>query len=30
VGKRFLGAHSATDTFYQSPEYQKVIDGYFD
>ena len=22
--------HSATDTFYQWPEYQKIIGGYFD
>jgi len=26
----FLGVHSATDTFYQWPEYGKLIGGYFD
>jgi type 1 glutamine amidotransferase len=30
AGGGFLGVHSATDTFYQWPEYQKVIGGYFD
>ena len=30
TGGGFLGVHSATDTFYQWPEYQKVIGGYFD
>ena len=29
-GKGFLGAHSATDTFYQWPEYGEMIGGYFD
>lgn len=29
-GKGFLGAHSATDTFYQWPEYGELIGGYFD
>ena len=29
-GGGFLGVHSATDTFYQWPEYQKIIGGYFD
>jgi len=28
-GKGFLGMHSATDTFYQWPEYGKMIGGYF-
>jgi hypothetical protein len=30
TGGGFLGVHSATDTFYQWPEYLKVIGGYFD
>ena len=30
AGGGFLGVHSATDTFYQWPEYQKIIGGYFD
>jgi type 1 glutamine amidotransferase len=30
AGGGFLGVHSATDTFYQWPEYQKLIGGYFD
>ena len=30
AGNGFLGVHSATDTFYQWPEYLKVIGGYFD
>jgi type 1 glutamine amidotransferase len=29
-GGGFLGVHSATDTFYLWPEYQKLIGGYFD
>lgn len=29
-GKGFLGAHNATDTFYQWPEYGDMIGGYFD
>jgi type 1 glutamine amidotransferase len=29
-GKGFLGAHSATDTFYKWPEYGDLIGGYFD
>lgn len=29
-GKGFLGAHNATDTFYQWPEYGEMIGGYFD
>jgi uncharacterized protein len=29
-GKGFAGAHAATDTFYQWPEYGKLIGGYFD
>lgn len=29
-GKGFAGAHSATDTFYDWPEYGKLIGGYFD
>jgi len=29
-GGGFLGVHSATDTFYQWPEYHKLIGGYFD
>jgi type 1 glutamine amidotransferase len=28
-GKGFVGTHSATDTFYQWPEYGKLIGGYF-
>ena len=28
-GKGFAGAHSATDTFYNWPEYGKLIGGYF-
>jgi type 1 glutamine amidotransferase len=28
-GRGFLGVHSATDTFYMWPEYQKLIGGYF-
>ncbi|MGH9845910.1 MAG: ThuA domain-containing protein [Blastocatellia bacterium] len=28
-GKFFLGIHSATDTFYQWPEYGRMIGGYF-
>lgn len=29
-GKGFIGAHNATDTFYQWPEYGEMIGGYFD
>lgn len=29
-GKGFLGAHNATDTFYEWPEYGELIGGYFD
>ncbi len=29
-GKGFVGIHSATDTFYQWPEYGEMINGYFD
>lgn len=29
-GKGFIGAHSATDTFYNWPEYGEMIGGYFD
>jgi type 1 glutamine amidotransferase len=29
-GKGFVGIHSATDTFYQWPEYGEMIGGYFD
>ncbi|MEW5978694.1 MAG: ThuA domain-containing protein [Acidobacteriota bacterium] len=29
-GKGFVGVHSATDTFYQWPEYGQIIGGYFD
>lgn len=29
-GKGFAGIHSATDTFYQWPEYGEMIGGYFD
>src|SRR5207245_10386218 len=29
-GKGFAGAHSATDTFYDWPEYGRLIGGYFD
>jgi len=29
-GKGFLGAHNATDTFYEWPEFGKLIGGYFD
>ncbi|MEO7649528.1 MAG: ThuA domain-containing protein [Bryobacteraceae bacterium] len=29
-GKGFLGAHSATDTLYNWPEYGEMIGGYFD
>jgi len=29
-GKGFLGAHNATDTFYDWPEYGEMIGGYFD
>src|SRR5581483_2517934 len=29
-GKGFLGAHSATDAFYQWPEYGDLIGAYFD
>lgn len=29
-GGGFIGVHSATDTFYQWPEYGKLIGGYFD
>jgi type 1 glutamine amidotransferase len=28
-GKGFIGTHSATDTFYQWPEYGEMIGGYF-
>jgi len=28
-GKGFIGVHSATDTFYQWPEYGEMIGGYF-
>jgi len=30
AGGGFLGVHSATDTFYEWPEYGKLIGGYFD
>lgn len=30
AGKGFAGAHSATDTFYQWPDYGDMIGGYFD
>ena len=30
AGKGFGGAHSATDTLYQWPEYGEMIGGYFD
>jgi type 1 glutamine amidotransferase len=30
AGKAFIGIHSATDTFYQWPEYGELIGGYFD
>jgi uncharacterized protein len=30
AGKGFVGIHSATDTFYQWPEYGEMINGYFD
>ena len=30
AGGGFLGVHSATDTFYQWSEYQRIIGGYFD
>lgn len=29
-GKGFLGAHNATDTFYEWPEYGEMVGGYFD
>ncbi len=29
-GKGFVGIHSATDTFYQWPDYGEMIGGYFD
>ncbi len=29
-GKGFIGIHSATDTFYEWPEYGNMIGGYFD
>lgn len=29
-GKGFVGIHSATDTFYEWPEYGEIIGGYFD
>ena len=29
-GKGFIGVHSATDTFYQWPEYGEMVGGYFD
>lgn len=29
-GKGFAGAHSASDTFYDWPEYGKLVGGYFD
>jgi hypothetical protein len=29
-GQAFVGIHSATDTFYQWPEYGELIGGYFD
>ncbi len=29
-GKGFVGAHSATDTFYSVPEYGRLVGGYFD
>jgi uncharacterized protein len=29
-GKGFIGVHSASDTFYQWPEYGEMIGGYFD
>lgn len=29
-GRGFVGVHSATDTFYQWPDYRKLIGGYFD
>lgn len=30
AGKGFVGLHSATDTFYEWPEYGELIGGYFD
>jgi len=30
AGKGFVGIHSATDTFYEWPEYGRLIGGYFD
>lgn len=30
AGKGFVGIHSATDTFYEWPEYGELIGGYFD
>ena len=30
AGGGFIGLHSATDTFYQWPEYGRLIGGYFD
>src|SRR5947209_4398277 len=30
AGGGFIGVHSATDTFYEWPEYGKLIGGYFD
>jgi type 1 glutamine amidotransferase len=29
-GKGFIGIHAATDTFYDFPEYGKMMNGYFD
>jgi len=29
-GRGFLGVHSATDTFYEWPDYRELIGGYFD
>jgi type 1 glutamine amidotransferase len=29
-GRGFLGAHCATDTFYEWPDYRELIGGYFD
>ncbi len=30
TGGAFIGVHSATDTFYEWPEYGRIIGGYFD
>ncbi|MGO4780179.1 ThuA domain-containing protein, partial [Lysobacter sp. 2RAB21] len=29
-GKGFVGVHSASDTFYQWPQYGRMLGGYFD